>query len=85
MKNAVAPRLGIRGSSPDGLLGGREIRKVRCYRYAALTDTTRIGLYSAASAARVASPAWNCSDSVEPVNAVVDEVPPMTVWLTRSK
>ena len=31
------------------------------------------------SSAYSAACAWNCSDSVEPVSAVVDEVPPMMV------
>ncbi len=93
MTNAMAPRLGIRGrnrlemiQSPDALsLGDRAPGGLRCYWYATLTDTPYMAPYSAASAAWAASPAWNCSDSVEPVNAVVDEVPPMMVWLTRSK
>jgi hypothetical protein len=32
-----------------------------------------------------ATPVVNCSSSVEPVNAVVEDCPPATHWATRSK
>jgi|GEM_PF-2748811 hypothetical protein len=63
---AVALRLGICNELPGGLL--------------ALLGAGRPDNDSSAySATYSAACAWNCSDSVEPVSAVVDEVPPMMV------
>ena len=62
---AVALRLGICNELPGGLL--------------ALLGAGRPDNYSSTYSAASAACAWNCSDSVEPVSAVVDEVPPMMV------
>ncbi len=69
---AVTLRLGISDEAPGGLLALWGAGRPDSY------SVTNATIYSAASAAC----AWNCSDSVEPVSAVVDEVPPMMVWLT---
>ena len=44
----------------------------------------KVRTYSAASAAALAALSWNCSDSVEPVSAVVEDVPPMMVNFVRA-